>query len=54
MNGSLEDLAIAAEIVACRTVPPRTRLIVMIPASQQIYREALRHGHVESWRLRAR
>jgi 3-isopropylmalate/(R)-2-methylmalate dehydratase large subunit len=45
-NGRLEDLAIAAEIVAGRTVHPRTRLIV-IPASQQTYREALRHGYLE-------
>jgi len=45
-NGRLEDLAIAAEIVAGRTVHPRTRLIV-IPASQQIFLEAMRLGYIE-------
>ncbi|HEY1340470.1 MAG TPA: 3-isopropylmalate dehydratase large subunit [Bryobacteraceae bacterium] len=46
-NGRLEDLEIAAHVVAGRTVHPRTRLIV-IPASQQIYRDAMRLGYLET------
>lgn len=46
-NGRLEDLEIAARVVAGRTVSERTRLLV-IPASQQIYREALKLGYLET------
>jgi homoaconitate hydratase family protein len=46
-NGRLEDLEIAASILAGRAVHPRTRLIV-IPASQQIYRAAIRLGYIET------
>jgi 3-isopropylmalate/(R)-2-methylmalate dehydratase large subunit len=46
-NGRLEDLEIAARVVAGRTVCERTRLLV-IPASQQIYREALELGYLET------
>jgi homoaconitate hydratase family protein len=46
-NGRLEDLEVAAHIVAGRAVHPRTRLVV-IPASQQIYREAMRMGYLET------
>ncbi len=46
-NGRLEDLEIAARILAGRTVHPHTRLIV-IPASQQIYRSALRLGYLDA------
>jgi homoaconitate hydratase family protein len=46
-NGRLEDLHVAAHIVAGRAVHPRTRLVV-IPASQQIYREAMRLGYLET------
>lgn len=46
-NGRLEDLEIAARVVAGRTVHRRTRLIV-IPASQQIYREAMHLGYLET------
>jgi 3-isopropylmalate/(R)-2-methylmalate dehydratase large subunit len=46
-NGRLEDLEVAAHIVAGRAVDPRTRLLV-IPASQQIYREAMRLGYLET------
>src|ERR1017187_7187614 len=42
-NGRLEDLEVASRIVAGRSVAPGTRLIVS-PASQQIYREAMRLG----------
>ncbi|HUI54060.1 MAG TPA: 3-isopropylmalate dehydratase large subunit [Bryobacteraceae bacterium] len=46
-NGRLEDLEIAARIVAGRAIHPRTRMVV-IPASQQIYREAMRLGYLET------
>lgn len=46
-NGRLEDLEVAARILAGRTVHPRTRLIV-IPASQRIYLEAMRAGYVQT------
>lgn len=46
-NGRIEDLEVAARIVAGREVHPRTRLIV-IPASQQVYREAMRLGYLET------
>ncbi|MBI3698488.1 MAG: 3-isopropylmalate dehydratase large subunit [Acidobacteria bacterium] len=46
-NGRLEDLEIAARVVAGHRVHPRTRLLV-IPASQQIYREAMRLGYLDT------
>jgi homoaconitate hydratase family protein len=46
-NGRLEDLQAAASIVAGRKVHPRTRMIVF-PASQQIYRAAMRLGYIET------
>ena len=46
-NGRLEDLEVAARILAGRRVHPRTRLLV-IPASQQIYLEAMRLGYLET------
>jgi homoaconitate hydratase family protein len=46
-NGRLEDLEIAARVVAGRFVQERVRLIV-IPASQQIYREAMRLGYFDT------
>ena len=46
-NGRLEDLRIAAEILRNRKVHPEVRLLV-IPASSDIYREALREGLIES------
>jgi 3-isopropylmalate/(R)-2-methylmalate dehydratase large subunit len=49
-NGRLEDLQIAAEVVQGRTVHPRTRLIV-IPASQAVYLEAMRAGYLETLML---
>jgi hypothetical protein len=45
-NGQLEDLRIAAEIVRGRKVAPGVRLLVT-PASQQVYRDALRAGYLE-------
>ncbi len=46
-NGRLEDIAVAAEIVKGRRISPDTRLIV-IPASSQIYLEAMRLGYLET------
>ena len=46
-NGRLEDLEIAAGLLAGRRVHPGTRLLV-IPASQQIYLEAMRLGYVQT------
>lgn len=46
-NGRLEDLEIAACILAGRKVHPRTRLIV-IPASQEIYLEAMKLGYISA------
>jgi homoaconitate hydratase family protein len=47
-NGRLEDLRIAAEILRGKKVHPDVRLLV-IPASSDVYREALREGLVESF-----
>ena len=44
-NGTLEDLAVAAHVVAGRRVAPGTRFIVT-PGSQAIFRAALRAGYV--------
>jgi 3-isopropylmalate/(R)-2-methylmalate dehydratase large subunit len=46
-NGRLEDLEAAANVVAGRRVHERTRLLV-IPASQQVYLEAMRLGYLET------
>jgi len=45
-NGRLEDLKEAARILKGKTVHPRVRMVVM-PASQRIYAEALREGIIE-------
>lgn len=42
-NGRLEDLREAAQIIKGRKVNPNARLIV-IPATQQIYKEAMKEG----------
>jgi 3-isopropylmalate/(R)-2-methylmalate dehydratase large subunit len=46
-NGRLEDFEIAARILAGRRVHERTRLLV-IPASQRIYLEAMRLGYLQT------
>lgn len=46
-NGRLEDLEIAACILAGRRVHPRTRLLI-VPASQAIYLEAIRLGYISA------
>jgi 3-isopropylmalate/(R)-2-methylmalate dehydratase large subunit len=45
-NGQLEDLATAAAIVRGRQVAPGVRLLVT-PASQAVYREAMRRGYLQ-------
>lgn len=45
-NGRMEDLRIAAQILKGKVVHPNTRLIV-IPASKEIYRTALKEGLIE-------
>jgi 3-isopropylmalate/(R)-2-methylmalate dehydratase large subunit len=46
-NGRLEDLRIAAQILKGKKVHPQVRLIV-VPASWEVYREALRAGILET------
>jgi 3-isopropylmalate/(R)-2-methylmalate dehydratase large subunit len=46
-NGRLEDIAVAARVVAGRRVASGTRFLV-IPASSQVYLEAVRAGYVET------
>jgi 3-isopropylmalate/(R)-2-methylmalate dehydratase large subunit len=46
-NGRLEDLAAAAAVVKGKRVAAGTRLLV-IPASSQVYLEALQSGYVET------
>ena len=46
-NGQLEDLRIAAEILHGKKVAKGTRLLVT-PASQRVYLDALRLGYIES------
>jgi 3-isopropylmalate/(R)-2-methylmalate dehydratase large subunit len=45
-NGQLDDLRIAAEVLRGRQVAPGVRLIVT-PASQQVYRDAMRLGYLQ-------
>lgn len=45
-NGRIEDLRVAASILKKRTVAPYVRLIV-IPATQEIYRQAMKEGLLE-------
>lgn len=45
-NGRLDDLAIAAGILQGKTIHPHTRMVV-IPASREVYLEAMRLGYLE-------
>ena len=47
-NGRLSDLAIAAKVLSGKKVATGLRLIV-IPATQQIYMDALRAGYIETF-----
>ena len=45
-NGRLDDLAIAANVMRGKTLHPQTRMVV-VPASREIYLEAMRLGYLE-------
>ncbi len=45
-NGRLDDLAIAASVLRGKTIHPSTRMVV-IPASREVYLEAMRLGYLE-------
>ena len=45
-NGRLDDLEIAANILRGRTISPQTRMVV-VPASREVYLEAMRLGYLE-------
>ena len=47
-NGRLDDLAIAASILQGKTIHPQTRMVV-IPASREVYLEAMRLGYLETF-----
>ncbi len=47
-NGRLEDLRVAAEILAGKKVSSQVRCVV-IPATQRIYRQALKEGLIETF-----
>ena len=47
-NGWIEDLRIAANIIKGKKVNPNLRMIV-IPATREIYRQALKEGLIESF-----
>jgi 3-isopropylmalate/(R)-2-methylmalate dehydratase large subunit len=47
-NGRLEDLEVAAGILDGQRVHPRTRLLI-IPASQEIFLEAIRLGYIQTF-----
>jgi homoaconitase/3-isopropylmalate dehydratase large subunit len=47
-NGRLEDLAVAASVLEGRKLAPGTRMIV-IPASSQVYVQALQAGYIETF-----
>jgi 3-isopropylmalate/(R)-2-methylmalate dehydratase large subunit len=46
-NGRIEDIAVTAEILKGKKLPDNVRMIV-VPASQRIYLEALRAGYIET------
>jgi 3-isopropylmalate/(R)-2-methylmalate dehydratase large subunit/methanogen homoaconitase large subunit len=45
-NGRLDDLAVAAHILRGKTIHPDIRMVI-IPASREIYLEAMRLGYLE-------
>jgi 3-isopropylmalate/(R)-2-methylmalate dehydratase large subunit/methanogen homoaconitase large subunit len=47
-NGRLDDLGIAASILRGRTLHPGTRMVV-VPASREVYLEAMRLGYLETF-----
>ena len=47
-NGRLDDLAIAAGIMHGKRLHPHTRMVV-VPASREVYLEAMRLGYLETF-----
>ena len=47
-NGRLSDLAIAAEVIGSSKIAAQTRMIV-IPASSDVYKDALKAGYIETF-----
>jgi len=47
-NGRLDDLAIAANILRGKVIHPQIRMVV-VPASREIYLEAMRLGYLETF-----
>ncbi len=47
-NGRLSDLAIAAKVIGSSKISAQTRMIV-IPASSQVYKDALKAGYIETF-----
>ena len=47
-NGRLDDLAIAAGILQGKHIAPTTRMVV-VPASREVYLEAMRLGYLETF-----
>lgn len=47
-NGRLDDLREAARVLSGYKVHPDVRLII-VPASREIYKEAIRHGYIETF-----
>ncbi len=47
-NGRLDDLAIAASIMHGKTIHPQIRMVV-VPASREVYLEAMRLGYLETF-----
>jgi homoaconitate hydratase family protein len=47
-NGRLDDLAIAAKIMQGKTLHPQVRMVV-VPASREIYLEAMRLGYLDTF-----
>jgi homoaconitate hydratase family protein len=47
-NGRLDDLAIAANILRGKTIHSQTRMVV-VPASREVYLEAMRLGYLETF-----
>lgn len=47
-NGRLDDLAIAAKLLQGHTIHPSLRMVV-IPASREVYLEAMRLGYLETF-----
>lgn len=47
-NGRLDDLALAAHILAGKKINRKTRLVI-VPGSREIYREALKSGYITTF-----